>query len=581
MRRMILLLLTAVLLLSLAAPTAAMPTADLTVLARYFPEKTVMFASIRMDDDFFSSLDPILALLHEYVPDVPEMTTEQLFDQILAESSDIDGTFAETIRPWLGDTAAFGLPSAAGLFEEAMDNSQEPALLAVEVTDRAALLAFLRELPLNEERVRFEDAGDHTLITDGDDPSFAIYIDDTVMLMTNNPALLPEETVTTGLESSEDFQNSLGSLPETDYNAVFYMNLSELFDNLPTGSTDSPEGAMLSAVSPFENAFGGTAIGATILQNRSLTLDIAQPILDASAYAGMGIALPTDYAPVDFSFARFIPAGTPLVFQSADLQMLYEYMVDSLTAAAEMQAEIAPESEVSPVEELEQGLVQLEFVVNGLTRLDLQDDVLSWMTGDYALALNFSPVISDLSSTSDIPSEFPFDFSFLIEATDADAAQAVVDGIAQSLVAFGGDSYTVEEVTIGDTTAQSIHIPTNDELPFPIEIVLGASDEVFVVGTPRMAEAALNPGDGLAADPNYVEMQTFTLPEPRAVAYLSGEELAPFVRLLVISRSVNAQDEDAITNLFRLISGGSISSTVQEGGTTLVRMVLTLPDGVG
>lgn len=227
-------------------------------------------------------------------------------------------------------------------------------------------------------------------------------------------------------------------------------------------------------------------------------------------------------------------------------------------------------------EELERSLEQMEFAIRGMTGLDLEDDILSWMTGNYALAFGFSPALEDLPP-SGIPSSFPVEFGFLVEATDAEAAQAVVDGIAQALSMVSSDDFTLTEETFGDVTAQVISA-SDDDLPFPVEFVFGASDEVFIFGTPRMAEAALNPGDGLAADPSYVEMQEFALDEPTALYYLSGEGLTPLVNALVVTRSVNEWDEDAIKSLFRLLSSSSVSTTMLEDGSVLYRMVLTLPE---
>jgi hypothetical protein len=226
-------------------------------------------------------------------------------------------------------------------------------------------------------------------------------------------------------------------------------------------------------------------------------------------------------------------------------------------------------------QEIEEGLAQLEFAVRSVTGLDLQDDILSWMTGNYALTLGFSPALEDLPP-SGIPSAFPVEFGILIEATDPTAAQAVVDGIAQALTLSSNGEFTLTEETIGDVTAQVITIPA-DGLPFPVEIVFGASNQVFAIGTPRMAEAAFNPGDGLAADPSYVEMQSFALDAPTALYYAAGEGLTPLVNALAMSNAVNSGDKDAIMSLFRLLNSGSISTMSLDNGSVLYRFVITLP----
>src|SRR5690606_22413166 len=116
------------------------------------------------------------------------------------------------------------------------------------------------------------------------------------------------------------------------------------------------------------------------------------------------------------------------------------------------------------------------------------------------------------------------DFSLLIEATNPEGAQALVDGLAQSLTYFD-DEVEVSTDEIGSSTVQVITVSSSSDVPFPIEIVFGASDDVFVFGTPRMAEAALNPGEGLAGDASYVEMQSYALENPVNIYYLAGEGL--------------------------------------------------------
>jgi hypothetical protein len=245
---------------------------------------------------------------------------------------------------------------------------------------------------------------------------------------------------------------------------------------------------------------------------------------------------------------------------------------------AEMQQEFLPEGAESPAEQIDAGLAQVQFAVAGLTGLNLEEEILSWMTGNYALAFRLSPALSDISASSEMPSSFPVDFSLLIEATDPEAAQALVDGLAQSLSFFEEDNFTLTIEEIGSTTAQVISVPPSDDMPFPVEFVFGASEDVFVIGTPRMAEAALDPDEGLAADPSYVEMQSYALENPVNVYYLAGEGLTPLVRLLVLGNAINSWDEDAVTNVFRLVSSSSVSWTIQEDGTSIYRLALTLPE---
>ena len=577
MRRFLTILLCgAMLLTAFAAPAAATPTDELTALARFFPEKTLFFASVRTDDDFFAMLDDVINLIEENMPEevISEPDTiEELLDQMIAPNPNIDGGFSEAIRPWLGNTAAIGFPSLTELLDDNTYNDLSgPVLLAAEITDRAGVEAFFDQIIPDEAPLNIEQIPDYTLITPDDpDNDSAIYIGNEVLLITNSTALLPQDTITGSLRDAADFTNSLSYLPESEYSAVVYINMPEFLRQIIVREFDPEELVTLGRLSPLMEGIGGQVWGATILEGRSIVLDIAQPITDPSIYEEIGMSVPSS-TPISYDFARFIPAGTPFVIQSTDLNSVYKTLIDSYRRTIEM---MEVEGSGSG-EELERSLEQMEFAIRGMTGLDLEDDILSWMTGNYALAFGFSPALEDLPR-SGIPSSFPVEFGFLVEATDAEAAQAVVDGIAQALSMVSSDDFTLTEETFGDVTAQVISA-SDDDLPFPVEFVFGASDEVFIFGTPRMAEAALNPGDGLAADPSYVEMQEFALDEPTTLYYLSGEGLTPLVNGLVVTRSVNEWDEDAIKSLFRLLSSSSVSTTMLEDGSVLYRMVLTLPE---
>jgi hypothetical protein len=582
MRRFLMLFLCITLLLTvLAVPAAATPTADLTALARFFPDKTVLFSSIRTDDDFFLALDSVMNIVRDHMPDVgvPSETVEQMLDRLVAESPNLGGTFGDTIRPWLGDTAAIGFTSLTEFVDDDFSNTLSgPVLIAADITDRGTTEAFFEQLIPDDAEMTVESTGEYTLLTPGaDSANGGIYIGSDVLLITNDPALLPQDTVTSSLGSSEDFNSSLSYLPETDYNAILYINLPQIFRQIPAAELSPQDAAMLSTLAPVIDALGGQVWGGTILDGSSLVLDVAQPITDPGVYELFGMYLPTSAAPVSFDFARFIPAGTPLVLQSTNLKSIYDNFLTSMAATMRLQAGMIPGDAEAFDQQMEEGLAQAEFAVRGMTGLDLQDDILGWMTGNYALAVGFSPALEDLSPLTGIPSAFPLEFSLLIEAVDPAAAQGLVDGIAQALTMSGGNEFTLTEETFGDVTAQVMTVPAGN-LPFPVEIVFGASEEVFAIATPRMAEAAFNPDEGLTADPSYIEMQSYALDAPNTVYYLAGEGMIPLVNALVASRSVNAEDEESITALFRLLSSSSISSAVLENGTVLYRLVLTLPE---
>ena len=146
MKRLWMFVLTGLLILTLAAPAAAVPPPDLTALAAYFPDKTQAFAAVRTDDGFINELDVVLEQMRIVMPDadMPESLMDEL-DAMVREQAE-DGDFQSVFRTWLGDTAAVGVISLAPAFDDKPQNDdQMPMMFAVSITDRAAAEAWFQE----------------------------------------------------------------------------------------------------------------------------------------------------------------------------------------------------------------------------------------------------------------------------------------------------------------------------------------------------------------------------------------------------------------------------------------------------
>ena len=162
--------LTMVLLLvgAFALPAAAVPVTDLTTLAGYFPEGSVIYASVRTDDDFVGTLDGLL----QRVPEIGGLSLTSSLDTV-ASGIKSGATFQDLFRPWLGDTAAFGL-----LPLTTMDEFRNPvALIAISLTDREAAEAFFQSVtrPRDYEQTQgdgfttYESTRDNTHLAFRDD----------------------------------------------------------------------------------------------------------------------------------------------------------------------------------------------------------------------------------------------------------------------------------------------------------------------------------------------------------------------------------------------------------------------------
>lgn len=588
-----LLLLPALLGISLV-PALAAPVSQLNDLARYFPADTAVFVATRIDDDFFGELDSIIARIASVLPPgtIPPLTIEEALDMALAEA-DPPLRFQADIRTWLGDTAAVGvlefpleadeMSSDAPLRPRSMDNDV-PILLAIAITSRDAAVTFLTNtLTASDTEFTRTDEPDFTLIENPDNPDSAVVIRDDVMLIGNRFAsitALPE----TSLSADADFVSTFDLLPETDYNATVYLNLSDILRQVMESDPEAAAAATGMFGSMF-SAIGPQAWGATILEGVSLTIDAVQRFDGLSLLEEMGI--PVTLTPINPAFAAHVPAGAPLVIHSTGLGTSIEALF--ITLDRQMQGLI--ESGLADDDELEamqKGLADFEAAFTTFTGLDLREDVASWMTGDYAMFLMLNPELN-LNSQFGIFVTFPLDFGLAIQATDPDAAAATVTGLTQALERLAAlaanqedaeAKVTISADTIGSNAVTVVTI-TSNEMPWPVELLLGSNNEVFALGTRNAVTAIFSRDGGLPANPAFARAQNFLLPDPISVGYLGTGGLLPLADLIVTFAEDDAEAEQqaqAVRDLLNLFPSATVSQSMDADGNSFSRLVLTLAE---
>lgn len=591
-------------------PALAVPVTELNDLARYFPSDTVVFVATRSDDAYLESLDSLVLRIADALPAgaVPAGTVTEALDEALGRA-DPPLDFQEDIRPWLGDTAALGVleipvqdGSATRFMEERQLDEDAPMLIALAITDREAATEFFENAMSRDPdlEVTRTDEADFTLI-ETSDPA-ALIVRDDVLLITNMPdQIAPGGVPDDSLSSQADFAETFALLPETDYNLSVYINLPEFISEAAMGDPDFAEiegllGGVFDAVGP--QAWGGT-----ILDESSLVLDVVQRLTDASAFETLGIPL-SGQAPVDPAFLAHVPAGAPLVIHSTDLNRAIETFVTSM----QRQAELLSESETDDVDSMQQAEESLELVLEGftdLTGLDLQEDVLGWMTGDFALFVMLSADLN-VNSPFGFLAAMPVDFGIAIEATDPAAAAATVEGLTEALEQViaarqaqqeaeivdeaqaetpAAQSQRTTEVavsteTIGGTEVTVITF-TGPSAPWPVELVLGANDEVFALGTRSAAQAIFARDGGLASSPTFQQAQTYFLENSVSVAYLGPQGLLPLTDLLMTFAEQSeddsaAQAAESIRAVLELISSATVSQSQDASGNSFSRLVLSL-----
>lgn len=579
-RFLVLLLVLAAALGVMIAPVSAASIADLNALATYFPADVPFFISLRTDDGYIESLDALVQKISSAIPDAP--VSETLQEQLDKGVKELigSGDFQSEVRSWLGDVASFSVLSLDEMATANGDSSvQPPILFAISIKDSAAAVDFFTtgfENTNNEFTTSTE--GDYTVITQTSARDRAVIaVGSDVLFLGRSLADLPINGQSESLAASASFNDTLGLLPEPDYNITGYLNLGDFLQAMMAAQSENmeaPEMAMMESLAPLFTDFPAQAFGLTVLDGRSLTIDFASPfgaLLERYAEFGLPTAL---NSPIDPAFAARIPAGVPLLIHSTDLGLTLSNSIQSFRMQAEMMSSSMTTGGMSS-DELEQGLAQVGFVVRGLTGLDLETELLPALQGDYALYLGLNAALANATSPAQVMRQLPVEFGLVTEISDPAIGTTIITNVRETARSAGGETLTTSNETIAGANVLVLTVQDRNT-PFPIEIVIGSNNEVFFIGTRAAAEVSLGASGGLPTDPSYVEAGNYLLSTPNVVFYLASAGLQPLSDIIPMLGG-SAGDARSFNALFEILSTASISSTfddqVQRG-----RAVWTLPE---
>lgn len=586
MRKLSLFVLLALMVLGVSSVSALGET-NLTNLAQYVEDDAVAFVSMRTDDGFIATIDALVDRVRPFLPE-DELPTSQNLTEFLDDTlQDVQlGTFEDTIRPWLGDTAAV----AAYLGDSG--NMNDPfesgdVIIAIEADGIAALTFFepffdedvqSGELEVGEvgEFTTYFDERESTVIAFGND---AIFI--TVSTEEDPMDLLPVDNVTNPLSADAAFTTTVSQLPENDYNILIYVNsvqLSRMSMTMMDGL--SPE------LTELLSASGATAIGFTILGEDALTIDIVQNV-QRSPLEIFGIA---PYAPsaIDFSFTNQAPADTVAIIQTSDFGPTVQYAIDSLeTMAAYVQEQGGIAEFIDPdgvllterdLEDLEE--FDLDFIVDGginrtftqLTGLSLESEVLPVLDGD--LIAYVRTIESQGFFTPIIP-----DGAVLFQTSDADGAANIVSQLGVLAEQY---DIPVEMDTIGGQ--EVVVLPADESFGFAytgLDTILGSSDNLIAVGTRGAVNAAMSNDGGLTDDAIFQEAQNYFLDGTQQLAYIATAPLYDDIDALIESGLIDPEEEGLVEVYVGLsvIESASITSVISDDNLmSTTRLVLSLAD---
>jgi hypothetical protein len=308
---------------------------DLTRLAEYAPEGTSVFAAMRVDDNYFDTLDGVA----ETIANGLDTTVNDLLGvpsvSALLESflSDADINFATDVEPWLGDTLALYIPAVENqLFGGNSD--QLPFIIALEITDQLLADGFV--LTLYEDALQRESmtrtAKDGIIIYEASlrfQPSVVLTGDALILGVLGTgfaDVVLPDST-TPNLADSDVFNATLGALPASSYDVVAYADLTNIIDLLTTFIPAMLEPEMREQIPAelFEpgflsSRFGRFALGGFAADDRALVLDVV----------ATGTFFTDDLVvdDIDLSLHDYLPSSTGLLVHGRGLGSITRGLVD-------------------------------------------------------------------------------------------------------------------------------------------------------------------------------------------------------------------------------------------------------------
>jgi hypothetical protein len=618
----VVILLVAALLVSAALPAlrvnagektnqkGALALTDAISLSRYLPADVFAYANMRVDDAYIDMLDGLLKRASDKLPQPAQTTLRSTLEAALKQAG---YDYTQDIRSWLGDRLAVGFgPIDVLLDKDPKNDVNVPLVVAIDVTDQAKAESFvdglLKKGNLSETLPKTAEGAFTVYRSLLPTVPISVAVGKDVLLIGTQTGIQAATGTGARLADDADFKATFGLLTASAYDLLVYANptpLAALAEKMLPAS--SPQAAQMQAILA---AIGPVAIGGTVLDGRSYVLDVATKRGDLSKLEALGYSVQNP-APIDLGFAANIPANVSLYSQGKDLKSTYDLLMKNLQAALA--------SQQGAGKSMGEGLTNAVAVLKAATGLDLEQDVLSWMTGDYGMFVSYAPAAPGAPSLfrTMIDPQSPaslegIDVGLVIQAADAGKAKAFADKLGafvqKALAQAPMTKVSQEQIGSATATVIAISVP---RLAAPLELVFGANDKVFVLATRAAATAILSGQPGLDTVPGFAEAKGYLLSNPTALGYMDanvGDLFADFLGFqsvetarvfnnivsslqrtptaqpgaatdpAVLQRELELYERTRVEakNLLGLLSSGSYSMAQTDKGDILARFVLTL-----
>ena len=222
-------------------------------------------------------------------------------------------------------------------------------------------------------------------------------------------------------------------------------------------------------------------------------------------------------------------------------------------------------------------------VFAGFTGLNLEDDIIDWMTADYAIGARVLPVNGPLTVS--------LDAALVTTATDERAAD-VVTHLTEAAESFDL-SYETESIGAGEALVMPYIMPflLQSALDLPPEVVdndaldlmVAADDEVFAMGSrPGVNFALTGDGDSLRDNPVFAYAETVFLDDATTVLYISPTDIAAALPALAeaFAPFASPNEVEGVQALLAQVESLTISASTPDDASAILRLTLTLPQDV-
>ncbi len=541
-------------------PTFSNPAQDSSEkhpLASYFPEDSIIYAELRTDEGHIKTWDNLVSHIQASLPafvsgmlgDEPYTLSSSL--DLLTEMS-LNADFETAIRSWLGDQSAVGIYNMPASIEAYTMSEYELGIVGVvQITDRDKAISFVDDLLSLSPTLTYvqSDSDGYTFFRSTDTTEPIIMIHDQVMIIASPYAsTIIQNGISKPLTASPQFIETMALLPESQYNASLYIQTERIFRGLlPLFEAMESEFSLMMTTLPHQDVISGEPPSFSIedFLPEDITIDDA---LDAIGQMAMGFTILDDYTIVVDStnnmgeselleqfdylipntkstnpeFLSFIPADASIVVQGTDIHAYVDRLLETerfQTELMEKYVALFPTAlegmETAPVQA---AITRIDDIIQPVTGLTVQDNIISWMTGDYAYFLTYEPSINSMLFNYYYPDqqfEQNIEGGLIIEATDAEQARLIVESLGSAIPLILDDlTITITHETIADQTVIVVNIPSKDLLSIPIELV---------VATRKTATDILNGQGGFDSSAGYTTVQPRLLAEKDSLTYINTD----------------------------------------------------------